>query len=383
VGQGDAALIVSPEGRTVLVDAGPASAMSHMTDRLPELLAARLDLVVLTHPAPDHYGALQSVQKVADPRRLLEPQLPSTSTEYDALLTALGSKGVEIFSPAPNPSQLREPLRLPLGGGAELTVLWPRAPSEPLLTVGKAGADRRAEHEANSIVLRLTYGETSVLFAGDARAETEAALVKQRGQALRSTLLKVSAHGADGATGLEWLQEVRPRAAIISAGAKNPLGAPAQPTLERLKLASARVFRTDQHGEVHAVSDGKHFVLTPQRAVPGEQGTGPETFEPLADDVSLEPLVTPAPTAKVVPANGVAAKSADPLGTSGPPDKEGHTGKNGAKAGAERYVGSRRSDVFHFPDCRNARRIAPENLITFSSREAAAKDRRPARDCNP
>jgi hypothetical protein len=303
---------------------------------------------------------------------------------------------VEIFSPAPRPSQPQEPLRLPLGG-AELTVLWPRAPTEPLLTVGEAGTDKRAEHEANSIVLRLTHGETSVLFAGDARAETEAALVKQHGAALRSTLLKVSGHGAEAGTSLEWLQEVRPRAAIISAGEKNPLGVPAKPTLDRLKTASARVFRTDQHGEVHAVSDGKRFVLTTQRLVPGEPTSGPQVFEPLGDDVSLKPIVVTVPVAKVVTAKAVGTKSSDPvdlsrfkqvvevedLNASKPPDKAGRTGKSTAKMGPGRYVGSRRSDVFHVPDCRNARRIAPENLVTFSTREAAAKDRRPAKDCDP
>ena len=58
VGRGDAALIVSPEGRTVLVDAGPAAAVDHVTNRLPELLASRLDLVVLTHPHEDHAAGL-------------------------------------------------------------------------------------------------------------------------------------------------------------------------------------------------------------------------------------------------------------------------------------------------------------------------------------
>ncbi len=394
VGQGDAALIVSPEGRTVLVDSGPASAVGQVTNRLPELLAARLDLVVLTHPAADHYGAMLEVQKLADPRRLLEPQLPGTPTEYDSLLTAMASRGVEIFSPAPNPSQPQEPLRLPLGGGAELTVLWPRAPTEPLLTVAGTGADKSAEHAANSMVLRLTHGETSVLFAGDARAATEAALVKQRGQGLRSTLLKVSGHGADGATGLEWLQEVRPRAALISTDAKSP---PPKATLDRLKLAGARVFRTDQHGEVHAVSDGKRLVVTTQRLVPEEKDTGPHTFEPLGSDVALAPLVVPQPVAKVVPAKSTASKSPEPvdlsnfkqvvdidqLGTPKSSDKASRTTKSATKSGPGRYVGSRRSDVFHVPECSNARKIQPENLVTYSTREAAAKDRRPAKDCDP
>ena len=82
------------------------------------------------------------MQKIADPRRILEPQLPETPSDYDALLTTLGSAGVEILSPAPNPSQPQELTRLPLGKGAELTVLWPRAPTEPLVQV--AGAEARA-----------------------------------------------------------------------------------------------------------------------------------------------------------------------------------------------------------------------------------------------
>lgn len=402
VGQGDSALIVSPEGRTVLVDAGPASATEHLLNRLPELLASRLDLVVLTHPAAEHYGSLEALQKVVDPQRLLEPQLPGNSSEYDALLTTFGSKGVKIFSPAPHPSTPDEPMKLPLGGGTELTVLWPRLPTAPLLKVTGAADSRSAEHQANSIVLRVTHGETEVLFAGDARAETEAELVK-RGAELRSTLLKVSAHGAEFATSPEFLQKVRPRAAIISVGADNPLGAPAKATLDRLNAAKARVFRTNQHGEVHAVSDGKRFVLFAQRQPPGEPAAAQHVFEPVGEEPP--PPVAPAVAAKPEPVKAVPVKATqakapdkvdltgykvveiDEMGSDLPsqkPDKRVRTVKTPPpKSGAARYVGSRRSDVFHYPDCHNARKIAPENLVTFSTRDAAAKDRRPAKDCDP
>jgi competence protein ComEC len=393
VGQGDAALIVSPEGRTVLIDAGPASAVSHLINRLPELLTARLDLVVITHPAPDHHGALEAVQRVADPRRLLEPQLPETSSTYDALLTTIGSRGVEIFSPAPNPSQPEEPVRLPLGGGAELTVLWPRAPTVPLLPV------KGAMHEANSIVLRLTYGETSVLFAGDARAETEAELLK-RGAKLRSTLLKVGVHGADTATSFGLLGKVRPQGAIISVGMDNELGAPSVPVLERLQAAGARVFRTDKDGEVHAVSDGKQFVLTTQRLAPGEPPNTQHVLEPVgegAPDLVLSPPPVAAaqePTKATVPAKATGPKKGedidlsrytivevDPKGTPKAPPKPEKGTK--AAAGGAKYLASKKKGIFHRADCHAVRLIKPENLVTYTSREEALKQRQPADDCKP
>ncbi|MBN1206930.1 MAG: MBL fold metallo-hydrolase [Myxococcaceae bacterium] len=398
VGQGDAALIVSPEGRTVLVDTGPASAANHLVNRLPELLARPLDLVVLTHPAADHYGALDAVQKVAAPRRLLEPQLPEASSEYDALLTSIGSRGVEIFSPAPNPSQPEEHLRLPLGGGAELTVLWPRAPSEPLLLEGPRET-RQAQHEANSIVLRLTHGETSVLFAGDARLETEAALLNRSAE-LGSTLLKVGAHGAETGTTPEFLQRVRPRAAIISAGASTTLGMPAQATLERLNAAHARIFRTDEAGEVHALSDGKRFVLTTQRLAPGEPSNTQHVFDSAEEDLPpFLPIAPPPAIAQQEPPGAVPTKTAGVKAESDidlsrskqveePPSRSGNergarTAKKQPAASGVKYYASRNRPIFHREDCPSVKRIFPENLITYTSRDEALKQRKPAHCCNP
>ncbi len=386
VGQGDSALIISPEGRTVLIDAGPPAAVNHLLNRLPELLARRLDLVVLTHPAPDHTGALDVVQKVGDPRRLLEPQLPDTSSEYDALLMSIGSRGVEIFSPAPNPSQPKELTRLSLGGGAELTVLWPRAPSKALVSV--AGASKSAQLEANSIVLRLSYGKTSVLFAGDARAETEAALLKD-GVELGATLLKVGAHGADFASTDAFLKAVGPQAALISVGAGNTLGEPALPALGRLKAAGARVFRTDEDGEVHAVSDGQQFVLTPQKLHAGEPSSTQYAFSP--KEKEADPLVPPPPVAPAVakqePVKTVPAKAPS---TKQEPDVElQHFGKvvnvppSKPQETGELYYASKKAQLFHKSSCSSVKRISQQNLVTYTSREEAMKTHKPANDCQP
>ncbi len=397
VGQGDAALIISPTGRTVLVDAGPAAAGTHLANRLPELLTDKLDLVVLTHPRPDHYSGLAAAVGAVGARKLLEPQHPNTPADYDALLTSLGSTGVEIFSPAPSPATPNEPLNLPLGGDAVLSVLWPRAPTEPLLGGEPAS-------ELNSIVLRLTYKETTVLLTGDAREQTESHLLSRQAP-VRATLLKVGAHGAGSASSAAFLAAVHPRAAIISTDvAKTPDKA----VLERLESVKARVFRTDRDGEVHAVSDGKQFTLTTQRLPAGAQSAPENVF------VGLD--TTPVPTAAVQPAPGrVESKGEAPpprLAKATEPGKvkpgqvvdidleEGSAAGSTPKPTAvttpgkdERtppvanvkmtYVASRKSKLFHKPSCPAARQIKPANLITFKSRTEAALHNEPAKDCKP
>lgn len=408
VGDGDAALLVSPEGHTVLVDSGPASAATHLVNRLPELLTQRLDLVVLTHPHADHYAALKPVLRRVGARQLLVPQTGATPPDYDELLTSVGGQGVEFLSPSPPPSTPNAPLRLPLGAGVELNVLWPRPPKE-VLDVPEA------PEEANSIVLRLTYGDTAVLLMGDAHAKTEAHLLAL-GMPLKATLLKVAAHGADGPTSDAFLQAVGPRAAVISTGPGNPRSAPAPATLRRLEGAGAQVFRTDVAGEVQVVGDGKTLVVTPQRLPDGVPWDTRYTLPGLsaapvaaataraAKPEPLEPAASLGDASKAQPARGTSgARDAvlparhgqarvvdiDDLPAAEPPARtraesrpqRGSTESRSGHAGG--YVASSRGDVFHVPSCRNAAKIKPSNLIRFATREEAARSRRPARDCHP
>lgn len=398
VGQGDAALIVSPEGHTVLVDTGPASASDHLRNRLPELLTQRLDLVILTHPHADHHGAVEPVLRRVGAKQLMEPQLEATPADYDALLTRLGGMGVEFVSTAPPPSTPNAPLRLPLGPGVELNVLWPRHPAEKLLDVPEAAL------EGNSVVLRLTYGDTAVLFAGDAHAKTEAHLLT-RGTPMRSTVLKVAAHGAEGSTTGAFLEAVRPRAAVISAGTGRP---PDTATLKRLEAVGAQVFRTAVAGEVQVVSDGKQLVVNPQRlpdGVPEDtrytfQGLGGPPGPAAAQAAKVEAprpdAVKPPPVRSAqgprgstsVAQYGQVVDIDDLPSSDAPPPSRGETrpprGSTEARATSpEKYVGSSKGDVFHRPSCRNAAKIKPSNLVTFKSRDEASRSRRPARDCNP
>ncbi|WP_164010071.1 ComEC/Rec2 family competence protein [Pyxidicoccus trucidator] len=393
VGHGDAALIVSPEGHTVLVDSGPASAADHLVNRLPELLTQRLDLVVLTHPHADHHGGLEAVERRVGVKQLLEPQLGAAPPEYDALLTTLGSQGVEFRSPAPDPSTPNAPLRLQLGTGVELNVLWPRPPNG-MIDVPEAPL------EANSIVLRLTYGDTALLFAGDAHARTEAQLLA-RGTAMKATLLKVAAHGADGPSTEAFLRVVEPRAAVISTAPGNTRDAPAAATLKRLEGLGVQVFRTDVAGEVQVVSDGKKLVVTPQRLPEGVPEDTRYTFPGLstasapvakAGDAKAEPArATQSPRGTTGPKQYGQVVDIDDLPSAAAPPPRVSTGTRPPRGSVEprgmssgTYVASSKGEVFHVPSCRNAMKIKPANRLVFKSREEASRDnRRPARDCNP
>jgi hypothetical protein len=176
---------------------------------------------------------------------------------------------------------------------------------------------------------------------------------------------------------------------------------PDAPLLARLQAAHARTFRTDQYGEVHAVSDGTQFVLTTQKLAPGEPPNIQHVLTTEEEDTALvvpspppAPAVTPEPV-KEVATKTVSAKeveSANPsrigkvvdidsLGT--PTERGSRTEKKAPAAGGEKYYASRHRPLFHKAGCRSVRQIAPENLVTYNSREEAMRDKKPANDCKP
>jgi competence protein ComEC len=140
-----------------------------------------------------------------------------------------------------------------LGGGAILTVL---GPTEPFFTKDqmKGGGN---DTNANSIVLRLDYGDFSMLFMGDAESQTEERLLGKKDLDLKAKVIKIAHHGSKYATSENFMKRVQPEAAIISDGGWNRYGHPAQSVLDRLKAANAKVWRTDLQGEVTITTKGK------------------------------------------------------------------------------------------------------------------------------
>jgi len=249
VGQGDAALVTSPTGKTVLIDGGPAHGAAALTSFLAAHVHGPLDLILLSHRHEDHLGGLPAVVRRVGVRTFLDAPVAHAGPDYEALMRELDARGV----PARQAARGR---RIDLGGGAVITLLGP--PDPPI-------TGSRSDVNANSVVARLTFGDVAILFAGDAESPTEKWLLASAAE-LRADVLKVAHHGSRYASGMRFLRAVRPRIAVISAGAANEYGHPAPATVQRLERAGAAVYRTDLDGDITIKTDGAAIKVETARA---------------------------------------------------------------------------------------------------------------------
>src|SRR5215475_4096588 len=249
VGQGDSALIITPEGKSVLIDAGPPQAGDEVVAALRKRNISSLDLAVATHPHADHIGGMRQVIENFEVKNFLDSGQIYPSNEYERLLRAIKEKGIKFI-------EAKKGMTFDLDSGVKLVTLNPQGGGEWITKVRAGGS----VENANSVVIRLSYGNFSMLFTGDAETETEQLMMKS-GEPLRAQVLKVGHHGSRYATSVKFLEAVSPEVAIISCGAGNRYGHPAQVTLERLQQAGAKIYRTDLNGEIAIVTDGNKFEV--------------------------------------------------------------------------------------------------------------------------
>jgi competence protein ComEC len=256
VGQGDALLIITPDGKTMLEDGGGfgggfGSATAHFRQPFdmgeeivsPALWARgirKLDVVALSHAHSDHMSGLPAVLRNFHPDELWVGNNPHVP-EYDALLSEAAELHIRV-------RQFHAGDSLALGD-AQVRALAPDANYQP-------GPEPRNN---DSLVLHIAYGATSALLAGDAEGAEEQTMLRQP-ELLQSTLLKVGHHGSHTSTHADFLARVAPQWAVISCGLRNTYGHPHEETLQTLEDARVKTFSTDLHGATCFVLDGRNVT---------------------------------------------------------------------------------------------------------------------------
>jgi competence protein ComEC len=256
VGQGDSLLLISPQGKTLLIDAGGPTGGAQASNANFEIgedvvspvlwgrNIRRLDAVALTHAHSDHMGGMTAVLQNFRPRALWvgnNPPIPA----YEALLTEARRLNIPVLSMTAG-----DHLAF---GGAQVEVLAPPAGYTPGATASND----------DSLVLHVAYGQTSVLLEGDAQAASEQRML---GESLHSDLLKVGHHGSKTSTTPRFLAAVAPGYAVVSVAHHNPYGHPKMETLRRLQDDHVRTFRTDALGATSFYLDGASVTAQPLAA---------------------------------------------------------------------------------------------------------------------
>ncbi|HWR39384.1 MAG TPA: ComEC/Rec2 family competence protein [Patescibacteria group bacterium] len=249
VGQGDAILIRTPE-QVTLIDTGDVPARDKLVSLLKQQGISSIDQVIITHPHSDHLGGMAAVIDNFTVKKVYDSGQPATTALYRNYLNQLQKKNIPF-----QVVRVGDP-DINIGTGVQLKVFGPQ---KTLMTGSESDLNN------NSVVVRLSYGAFSVLLMGDAEKETEAVMLKNDADGLKSTLLKVGHHGSNSSTSLPFLTAVSPEAALICVGANNDYHHPHPSIVKRLEQKKVPVFRTDLNGTITITSDGKTYKIDKER----------------------------------------------------------------------------------------------------------------------
>ena len=300
VGQADAALVFSDD-ETMLIDGGNPQDSSLIAAYLKRYNISHLNYIVCSHAHDDHVGGLPGALSVATVDAVYAPKTENDIKAYRSFKSKVAAQGLSITNPSPGDT-------FQFG-------------SSTVLFLGPVH-ENVSDLNDTSIVMKITYGDTSFLFTGDAERDEEQSILAQNYD-LSATVLKVGHHGSGDSTTYPFLREIMPEYGIISVG-ENNYGHPTEETLSRLRDANVKVYRTDMQGDIIVSSNGKTVSVKTVR------NQNIETNTTVKEDV---------PTAANIPDN------------------------------VQTYIGNKNTKKFHLPSCYSL--PYEKNRIYFNSRSDA------------
>ncbi|MGN9163454.1 ComEC/Rec2 family competence protein [Clostridium sulfidigenes] len=240
VGQGDS-ILIQVNDKNLLIDAGSGSSEDDVVNYLNKNNIKKLDYVLATHPHEDHIGGMDEVIENFEVGEFYSPKVAANTKTFKNMINELNKKNLKIKIVAEGMSD-----EFNLGEGAEVEVYTPMK--------GLYG-----ELNNYSPIMKVSYGETSFLFTGDAEREAELEAISSV-ENLKSDVLKVGHHGSSLSTTEKFLEKVDPEVGVISVGEGNKYNHPTDETLSRLNDKSIKTYRTDIDGTVVIKSDGENII---------------------------------------------------------------------------------------------------------------------------
>lgn len=249
VGQGDAALIKSPNGKYILIDAGvwSPSYNSGSAIIIPHLKAAginKLDAIILSHPHADHIGGILS---------LIE------EVEIDTIYNSGYVYGSRLYERYIQEAQTKKIPLVPLKAGDYLNL----DPALLLLVLGPEGGRFNDDPNQHSVIINMIYRETEILFTGDAGENQELRLIENYGDLLDTDVLKVGHHGSRTSSEFEFLALVTPNISVVSLAEKNKFKHPHHEAVHRIQATGTALYFTSRDKALHFVSDGTNIWHKP------------------------------------------------------------------------------------------------------------------------
>jgi competence protein ComEC len=258
VGNGLASLLELPGGRTILIDGGGFSdnaAFDVGARVLAPLLWRKkirtVDTLILSHPDSDHLNGLIYIADNFHVKNIWTNDEPVDTLGYALLMNVVAGRGISrpLFEDMPRQYRIED---------VKLNFLYP-----PRDFLQKKNSEKWRNSNNNSLVVKVSLGETSFLFPGDIMAEAEAEIVRLAGNKLSSTVLIAPHHGSTTSSTSHFLDEVNPAVIIISSGRNSRFKLPNPTVLKRYQKLGCAIWRTDIHGAIRMSTDGRHLEVRP------------------------------------------------------------------------------------------------------------------------